>query len=210
MLTLERRKPKRQLDAERLWERSCWDALERCIYSFSLSAGRLTLTRHGPVWDPTDRGLLWLSAFQGPGPAYLLPDGAEINSLPAENQWERRDLQDSVFPGIEVERSWDFRPSYKCIICFRCNLTGVIQLTAIMPLVWNEYRCVWGEESSIICFDKKNYKTFWQPETDRMKTICDFTVLKAIPSQKSGYPTVILGAISMETLCWNIILRQIF
>lgn len=36
---------------------------------------------HGPVWDLTDRGLLLLSAFQGLGPAYLLPDGAEINSL---------------------------------------------------------------------------------------------------------------------------------
>ncbi len=159
---MKRRKPKCQLDAV-AWR---WATLREkllgctsgCIYSVSLSAGHLTLTRHGPVWDPTDRGLLLLSAFQGPGPAYLLLDGAEINSLPAENQWERRDLQDSVFPGIEVERSWDFQPSYKCIICFRCNLTGVIQLTAIMPLVWNEYRCVWGEESSIICFDKKKQK----------------------------------------------------
>ncbi len=126
--------------------------------------------------------------------------------MPAENQWERRDLQDSVFPGIEVERSWDFRPSYKCIICFRCSLTGVMQPTAIMPLVWNEYRCVWGEESSIICFCKKK-KIFWQTETDRMNNICAFTVLKSLPSQTSGYPTVPLGAISMETLCWNIILR---
>jgi len=36
---------------------------------------------HGPVWDPADRGLLLLSAFQGLGPAYLVPDGAEIDSL---------------------------------------------------------------------------------------------------------------------------------
>lgn len=39
-----------------------------------------------------------------------------------------------------------------------------------------------------------------------MNAICDFTVLKSLPSQKSGYPTVLLGAISMETLCWNFIL----
>lgn len=32
---------------------------------------------HWPVWGLTDRRLLLLSAFQGLGPAYLLPDGAQ-------------------------------------------------------------------------------------------------------------------------------------